>query len=166
MVRHWPKGGRKNVIVEFGPGTGSFTGLIHQLRTEEKYIGLELNDIFVEQLRKVYPSMEFCHRSAEALPKVLQERGLHKAQLIVSGLPWSIFSEKHQEEILQATFNSLDDTGVFSTFAYFHALRLPGARRFARLIKTIFPTVEVSRIVWRNLPPAVIYHCSKRNPFE
>jgi phospholipid N-methyltransferase len=51
--------------------------------------------------------------------------------------------------------------GVFITFAYLHGLRLKGARRFRMLLENSFSGVAVSRPVWWNIPPAIIYSCRK-----
>lgn len=164
MIRYWPYGAGQT-IVEYGPGTGSFSRLIHERLADERYIALELNPIFVEQIKKYFPLAEVYHRSAEELPQILKDKGLRQANLIISGLPWSIIHEDQQVKILRTTRQCLDKEGVFSTFAYLHALKLPRARHFSNLIKEVFPHVKTSKVVWRNLPPAIIYHCSKRRVF-
>ncbi len=66
-----------------------------------------------------------------------------------------------QAELLQATHDALADGGQFATFAYLHGLPLPAARRFRKRLGAFFSSVGRSRIVWRNLPPALVYQCTK-----
>jgi phosphatidylethanolamine/phosphatidyl-N-methylethanolamine N-methyltransferase len=49
---------------------------------------------------------------------------------------------------------------VFSTFAYIHALKMKKAQSFEKLLREKFKSVKRSKIVWGNLPPALVYHCS------
>jgi phosphatidylethanolamine/phosphatidyl-N-methylethanolamine N-methyltransferase len=104
--------------------------------------------------------LDICPRSAADLPDELLKRNIAGANLIVSGLPWSIFSDELQDSILAATAAGLTHDGVFSTFAYVHALKLKQARVFSEKLKKHFSDVQTSKVIWRNLPPAIIYHCS------
>lgn len=160
MMRYWPSGGKK-VIVEFGPGTGSFTKKIEERRLDEKIIAIELNPTFAEMIERDFPDIEVHADSAESLRSILEEGKHGKADLILSGLPWAAIEFDIQKSILANTYESLGEGGVFSTFAYLHALKMPRARDFAKLINETFPRVETSKVIWRNIPPAIIYHCFK-----
>jgi phosphatidylethanolamine/phosphatidyl-N-methylethanolamine N-methyltransferase len=160
MLRFWPEGQGK-LIVEFGPGTGAVTRAIDRKLIEQSYLGFELNPQFIKQLQKKLPHLDVCHRSASDLTAELLTRGLPKADLIVSGLPWSIFSDQLQNDILKATTKELQHDGTFSTFAYIHALKLKQAKAFSEKLHHHFNDVQISKVIWRNLPPAVIYHCKK-----
>jgi len=37
----------------------------------------------------------------------------------------------------------------------------PAGQRFRSLLNENFRSVEISPILWRNLPPAIVYHCQK-----
>ena len=52
--------------------------------------------------------------------------------------------------------------GVFTTFAYAHVMNLPTQKRFRELLQESFDVVEVTPIVWRNVPPALAYQCRNR----
>jgi len=56
---------------------------------------------------------------------------------------------------------ALPPGGRFATFTYRHAVRLPAARRFRTLLDENFSEVRESKTVWRNVPPAFVYHCTK-----
>ena len=47
------------------------------------------------------------------------------------------------------------------TFAYVHGAGLPWGRSFRRLLERSFSEVRTSPVVWRNLPPAIVYRCRK-----
>ena len=160
LLKFWPEGDNK-LIVEYGPGTGAVTRSIDKKLSGQSYLGFELNPHFIRQLQKKLPHLDVCHRSASDLKHELNARGLPKADLIVSGLPWSIFSDILQDSILEATTGELQAEGTFSTFAYVHALKLKQAKSFADKLRNHFDDVQTSKVIWRNLPPAVIYHCKQ-----
>jgi phosphatidylethanolamine/phosphatidyl-N-methylethanolamine N-methyltransferase len=161
ILSHWPSS-PKATIVEYGPGTGAITKqLAKKLGAEQSFLGLEMNPMFIKHLNKILPDLPMANSSAEDIAIETEKRGLSKADLIVSGLPWANFNPSLQESILAATAENLAEGGVFSTFAYVHALPLPRARQFAGRLRKAFKEVNVSQVIWRNLPPAVIYHCSQ-----
>ena len=51
--------------------------------------------------------------------------------------------------------------GQFATFAYLQGLLLPAGQRFKDKLAQSFSKVEKSPTVWRNLPPAFVYRCTK-----
>lgn len=151
-----------SLVVEIGPGTGAFTGvLLESLPDPARYLGLELNPDFVRRLREKFPQAEIRNDSAENIVQHVAERGAEvKADYVVCGLPWAIFPQDLQERILGGIHRVLRPGGRFSTFTYVHALALPPARRFRRMLESRFSKVELSPIVWKNVPPAVAYYCT------
>jgi phosphatidylethanolamine/phosphatidyl-N-methylethanolamine N-methyltransferase len=148
------------VIAELGSGTGSFTRHILDRRLRHtRFIALETNPAFITSLTGRWEPSSFVQRSARELRQVLHEGGLHKAGAIVSGLPWAGFQAGLQKDILEQVSASLEPGGVFVTFAYLHGLVLPGGIRFRRLLNPHFTSVERSKMVWTNLPPAFVYVC-------
>ncbi|MEX2301556.1 MAG: methyltransferase domain-containing protein [Bryobacterales bacterium] len=151
-----------SLVVEFGPGTGSFTEAIRlRLRSRSQLIAIEQSDTFVGILQKRFPDLDLVHGSVETLPQILEQRGRGPADCILSGLPWAVFEPDLQQRILIAAAASLRHGGTFATFAYLQGLLLPSARRFRSLLESTFRDVRRSEIVWRNLPPAFVYHCRK-----
>jgi phosphatidylethanolamine/phosphatidyl-N-methylethanolamine N-methyltransferase len=151
-----------SVVVEFGPGTGPFTeAILGKLGHGSRLIAIEQNDAFAALLRKKFPDLDLVHGSVEFLPEILEARGGQPADCIVSGLPWASFDAALQRRILAAAANGLREGGSFTTFAYVHGLLLPAAWRFRRLLEATFRQVRQSEVVWRNVPPAFVYHCTK-----
>lgn len=151
-----------HTLVEFGPGTGSFTlEIAERLRPGSKYLGLEINPSFATHLRGMFPDFQFHERSAAEVRLCPELPGDASVDAIVSGLPWAVFSEHEQEGILQAALSVLKDGGCFATFAYLQGLMLPAGRRFRKKLRSTFSSVEISRVAWRNVPPAFVYRCRK-----
>lgn len=150
------------VVVELGPGTGAFTSAIEkQLAGRGLQLAVEMNPRLAEQLRGRCRRVEVLNADASTLPMLLAERGVEKADVVVSGLPWASFSQQVQSEILTAVSNVLAPDGAFTTFGYVHAMRLSSALRFRQLLCSAFEEVVPGRTVWRNLPPALVYHARR-----
>ena len=151
-----------SLVVEFGPGTGSFTAALRlRLGPESQLIAIEQSETFADILQKKFPDLDLVRGSVESLPEILEQRGSGPADCIISGLPWAVFEPELQRRILTNAAASLRDGGTFATFAYVHGLVLPRARRFRQLLESTFREVRLSEVVWRNLPPAFVYHCRK-----
>lgn len=145
-------------VVELGPGTGPFTEAIQRcLGGRGHHVAVEISPRLAESLAGRYPGVDVVNEDAATLPDILASRNIPKADVVISGLPWAAFSRELQSSILGAVGAALVPGGTFTTFAYVHALRLPPAVRFRRLLETSFGQVTTSRTVWRNLPPALVY---------
>lgn len=150
------------LVVELGPGTGAFTKVIQQrLAGQGRHLAVEINPAFADRLAREHPAVDVLRADAEALATLLTERNLPRAEAIVSGLPWAVFTAQRQREILSAVVAALADDGAFTTFAYQHARWAPPARRLHRALCELFEEVVVGGTVWANLPPAVVYHCRR-----
>ena len=68
-----------------------------------------------------------------------------------------------QDRLLEAVFKSLLPGGQFIAFAYLHAAWFPTTRRFRGLLTRRFECMESTAIIWRNLPPAYVLRCRKRD---
>src|SRR5919197_518576 len=146
------------VVVELGPVTGTMSHAIEQrLSGRGHHIAVELNPRFAELIAERFPAVDVANEDAADLPRLLAERGYDHADIIVSGLPWASFPAEQQNTLLQAVTASLAPGGVFTTFAYVHALGLPPARRFRARLEASFGLVTVGRTIWRNLTHALVY---------
>jgi phospholipid N-methyltransferase len=150
---------RVQVAVEYGPGLGAITGEI-LTRTEGKnFFVIELNQAYADRFRRKFPEVPLYRDSVANVAAIAAEHGVGAIDCVISGLPWAIFSDAVQDELLDATFQVLRDQGQFVTFAYMHGLALPAGRRFRKKLARRFREVDRSPVVWRNTPPAVVYHC-------
>ncbi len=150
---------RVRVAVEYGPGLGAITGEI-LTRTEGKdFFAIELNEAYANRFRRNFPQVPLYRDSVANVASVAAAHGVDAIDCVISGLPWAIFSDAVQDELLDAMFQVLPEGGQFVTFAYMHGLALPAGRRFRDKLTRRFRTLEQSPVVWRNTPPAVVYHC-------
>ncbi|MGH3714473.1 MAG: class I SAM-dependent methyltransferase [Micromonosporaceae bacterium] len=148
----------KPMVVELGPGTGALTGAIQdRLDGRGHHLAVELNQRFAELITEKFPGVDVVHENASKLPELVRSRGYEHADVIISGLPWAAFPATVQNTLLEAVTGALAPDGVFTTFAYLHALGLPPARRFRARLGEVFDEVVVGRTVWSNLPPALVY---------
>ncbi len=151
-----------STVVELGPGTGAFTGAISaKLKSDALFIAVELNPDFARILRGQFPGVVVINDSAERLTDFLAERARAHADTILCSLPWAGFPADLQERLMKAIVAALKPGGRFASFAYLHASILPAARRFRQRLEANFATVTTSRTVWRNLPPAFVYRCTR-----
>lgn len=154
--------GSAGVVLELGPGTGVFTSVISRyLPVNAHFIAIEADPHLALMLRKKMPAVRVVAGSAEHIGRIMKSYHLSQADCIVSGLPWSTFSDSLQDSILQAARDVLRSGGKFATFSYVHALPLRQAKRFRAKLESSFSTVEKSPVIWKNLPPAFVYCCTK-----
>jgi phosphatidylethanolamine/phosphatidyl-N-methylethanolamine N-methyltransferase len=148
-------------VVELGPGTGSFTArILERIGRATTFLAMELDPVYVRNLQRRFPGLLVFNESAQCLPELLVRHGKRQADYVISGLPWANIPEQVQAQIMQAILRSLSPDGFFSTFAYLHARWMPKARSFRRKLESHFRRVETSPVVWKNLPPAIVYRCS------
>ncbi|MFM8364047.1 MAG: hypothetical protein ACKOAS_02720 [Verrucomicrobiota bacterium] len=96
---------------------------------------------------------------ATRLGEHLQAAEMDRPDVILSGLPWAIFSGDLQSRLLGEIRSVLRGGGVFSTFAYYGPHRLESGRRFRKNLETAFGKVQRSPVVLGNFPPAFVYTC-------
>ena len=151
-----------STVVELGPGTGAFTGVIAEaVGKDTLFLAIELNREFADDLRDRFPRATIINESAEHLVRLLQENQVDRAEAILCGLPWAGFPDELQRRLMKGVLSGLKPGGKFATFAYIHAAWLPAARRYRRLLESSFDIVETSHVVWRNVPPAFVYRCTR-----
>ncbi|MGX1756546.1 class I SAM-dependent methyltransferase [Streptomyces lydicus] len=153
------------VVVELGPGTGAFTSMIQELLGDRgRHLAVEINPRLASALDGRYPRVEVLNAEAAELPRLLAERGLPAADVVISGLPWASLPRLVQRTTLESVHEVLSSQGAFTTFGYVHAARLGSARRFRRMLGSSFEEVVAGRTVWGNLPPAFVYHARRPRP--
>lgn len=149
-------------VAELGPGTGVITREICAVLPENaKLLTIEIDEHLARSLREEFPEVIICNGCASRLPDFLADHQLPKVDAVISGLPWAVFPDDLQDRILAGVLAGLADGGWFTTFAYIQGLMLPAARRFRDRLKAEFREFHVSRVVWCNVPPAVIYRCRR-----
>ena len=149
-------------VLEIGTGTGVVTEEIaRQMSADSRLVSIEINPAFATVARAKVPTADIVIESAVNAPAILAERGYEHCDCVVSGLPWAVFPDQLQDDLLDAVNESLRRGGAFVTFAYVHGLKMAAARRFRDRLSDHFGRVERSRVVWANVPPAIVYRVRK-----
>ncbi len=149
-------------VVEFGPGTGSFTDYILPLLNPNcRFFAIELNPTMADLWRSRHPGRTLHQSSVKDVDVLCAQEGIEQVDVIFSGLPWASFGDRLQKDTLDATLRVLKPGGQLITFGYRVGTLLPKGRRFYRRLPKYFSRVERSEYVWRNLPPAFVVRCTK-----
>jgi phospholipid N-methyltransferase len=146
--------GRAQVIVEYGPGVGTFTAeILRRMRADAHLVVIETNRDFVRFLRRAFPDarLHVVHDSAACVREVLQRLGLPAAQYIISGIPLGSMPDPVRAQIVGATRAALAPGGAFLVYQ-FTARVLPVLQRTFGSVRRSFER--------RNLPPAQLFVCA------
>ena len=125
------------------------------------FFALEINNIFVNATRETCPGINVYNDCATNTRKYLEKHGHKECSCIISGLPWSVFSETLQNDLLDTVVDVLESGGRFLTFAYLQGMILPKGLAFRKKLQSRFRTVKKTGPVWVNFPPAIIYYAEK-----
>ncbi len=149
-------------MLELGPGTGAFTGMIlESIPRGGCFTAIERDPDLARTIAKKYPEARIIEGCATRLAKHLADTNIPPPNAIVSGLPWAAFSPNLQTAILEQIHTSLINGGVFSTFAYYGPHRLKSGRLFRKNLERFFSNIERSPVVVLNMPPAFVYTCRR-----
>ncbi|MGH3786998.1 MAG: class I SAM-dependent methyltransferase [Pseudonocardiaceae bacterium] len=152
------------VVVELGSGTGSVTtALESRLGGRGRQVAVEIDLVLANYLRAEHPDVEVLVGDAVDLERLLAEQHVPAVDAVVSGLPWSLIDADAQRAIVHAAARSLGSGGCFTTIAYLHSLPMTRARQFRALLGEVFGEVLITRTVWWNLPPGLVYVCRRPN---
>lgn len=143
------------LIVEYGPAEGVITRhLLAKMRPDAKLIAVEYNEGFYASLceRVKDPRFVPVRGDVREIDKILAERGVTKADRVVSGVPFALFSGRERHEILTKTSELLAPGGRFVAFGY--------TTHLIPMLKDYFSDVDIQFEV-RNLPPSFIFTALK-----
>ncbi len=164
LITSSPMLGRANVVVELGAGTGVFTEkILQRVKKDASVFTFEIDPLLAELTQKRCQNAVVINDSALNLKKYLHQYNIKSADIIISSLPCAGFNKIFQYRLLKTIADSLSEGGEFLTFTYLHAKLLPGGKSFKKIISRKFQSLQVSKPVWTNFPPAVVYDCIKPN---
>jgi phospholipid N-methyltransferase len=150
------------IVVELGPGTGAITRHIEKrLGPATRCLALELDAQASRLLQRRHPRVTVINDSAENLGRHLTDHGAERAESIISGIPWAAMSPSLQRTMLAGLAGKLAPGGRFSTFTYIQSPHTRKGAACAQLLQQLFARVQRSPTVWRNFPPAFVYHCEQ-----
>lgn len=149
--------GRATTIVEYGPGVGTFTAeILRRLRPNSSVLAIDTNRDFARYLARTLRDdrLHVIQGSAADAQENLQERGLPRADYVISGIPYSTMDPVVREQILRNTHEVLQPDGAFLVYQFTRAV-LPHLRQ-------VFPHVYQD-FEPRNIMPARLFYC-RRSP--
>ena len=145
---------RARVLVEYGPGVGTFTReILKRMRPDGVVIAIELNTDFVEYLRREIadPRLRVVQGSAARVRAILAEQGLDAADYIISGLPYKNMADTLRRQILDESRRALRPDGSMVLFQYTRTLQPYLESSFSSVKRNFQPL---------NIFPAMIFHCT------
>lgn len=143
-----------HVVVEYGPGDGVVTKeILKHMPPHGRFAGIEMNPLLSRNLEAIGdPRFTLIRGDVKDASGQLAALNFAPADLIISSIPFTLFTPEERERTIRATHDALDQNGVFIVYQY-SLLMLP-------YLKKIFPHVEWT-LEPRNLPPMFIMVAKK-----
>lgn len=139
-----------DVIVELGAGTGVFTDFIARKKSAScRVLIIEQDCKMLASLQSRYPDFQF-GSDAENLNQYLSDLNWPKAGCIISGLPFALFSQELQHQIMSEVLTALQPDGQFRAYQY--------SLHMWKSFEHCFIDVNFS-LEPLNVPPAFVYCC-------
>ena len=142
------------VIVEYGPGVGTFTGdILRRMRSDAHLVAIETNRDFVRFLTRTLrdPRLHVVHDSAAEVQSVPTHLALPAPRYIISGIPLGSMPDPVRTEIAVRSRAALEPGGAFLVYQ-FTARALPTLQRTFGDVRRSFER--------RNFPPAELFECT------
>lgn len=159
------------IVVEFGPGTGTLTrAILARLRPDAKLYAIELEAGLLEGCVKSVADSRLIgvHGSAVDAAALLGSAVVGKADAVISSLGLSLMDEEIRRGILLAAKELLAPDAAFTQYAYVHARYIAYSQQRQRFftwdarpfVHGLWPRVDET-MVWKNIPPAMVFTCRK-----
>ena len=145
---------KAKIIVEYGPGVGTFTAeILRRMRSDARLVAIETNPQFVRFMQRTLPDARLIveRGSAEDVGGILARHALPRASTIISGIPLGSFPTWLQAGIAEASRDALDADGRFLVYQF--------TARVLPVLRATFQAVDRAR-EWRNVPPAHVFDCA------
>ena len=145
---------RVRVFVEYGPGVGTFTTeVLRHMPRDAVLIAIETNTDFVGFLRGAIcdPRLHVVHGCAADVQTILKQAGHEHADYIISGIPFSTFSQELRDNILRNTRAALRPDGAFLVYQFSNKVLAGLKQRFSSTTQDFEPL---------NIPPARVFYAA------
>jgi phosphatidylethanolamine/phosphatidyl-N-methylethanolamine N-methyltransferase len=147
--------GKAKVVVELGAGTGPITKVLAERAPAScRVLTIERDPDFARLLRERFghlPNFEVIEGDCRDLDRMLAERGIERADYVVSGLPVPSFPQDLQRELFRVVKRVLAPGGSYNQIT-----ELPWV--YQGLYRKFFDDVHFA-FEPRNFPPAGAYFC-------
>lgn len=145
---------KAGVVVELGPGIGGTTrALLEALPEQSRLLAIEINPDFIPRLRCESDPRLIVHSGcAERIREALEQYGLGRPDLVISGIPFSTMPVTLGRSILDAVWSSLKPGGRFIAYQV--------SNRIAKLGRDLLGKPETD-VALLNVPPMRLYQWHK-----
>ncbi len=146
---------KARVIVEYGPGVGTFTEeVLARMHPEAKLIAFEINPNFFRFLNGSIhdPRLQLVQESAADVDAVLARLGYTHADYVISGIPFKTLPHALRDTIVRKTHSVLRPRGSFLVYQLSSAV-LP-------YLEQVFGTVSKD-VELLNFVPARLFYCAR-----
>lgn len=139
-------------VVELGAGTGPITRkLVRAASPTTKLVIVERDPDFCSVLRRKFPKHDIVEGDACRLDEILAQRGIAKADHVISGLPLPSFPSVVRDSIIRMSAKVLGAEGEFRQIT-----NMPWV--YFKLYRSYFRDVSF-KLVPLNFPPGGVYFC-------
>ena len=153
----WPE---TAAVIEAGAGDGAITEhLLAAKPPGAPFLAVELNRRCAHELARRLPDLKIVVDDLANLSAICAREKVGEVGAVVATLPWSVVPQDRQTAMLEAILETLAPDGQLLFYIYIQALPFWGRSPFARLLHESFETIEHGSVVWKNVPPAVVYDC-------
>jgi phosphatidylethanolamine/phosphatidyl-N-methylethanolamine N-methyltransferase len=146
---------RARVVVELGAGTGPITKVLaEQAPPECRVLVIERDPDFARLLRERFgdrPNLEVIEGDCRDLAAMLADRGIERADYVISGLPVPSFPGDLQIELFRVVKRVLAPEGSYNQITEMPLVYKGLYKRFFDDVRFAFEP--------RNFPPAGAYFC-------
>lgn len=150
-ITHEINSHKPQIVIELGAGSGNITErILSKLHPDSKLYCFEIEPQFYEKLEAISDSR--FHLIKHSAADVTRYFEFSSVDIIISGLPLSLFDYTERDQLLNDCYSLLKKGGVYRQFLY--SLQ-------KNYFMPIFDRMETS--LEMNLPPAVLYSCYKLN---
>ncbi|MBI5597847.1 MAG: methyltransferase domain-containing protein [Elusimicrobia bacterium] len=143
-----------STVVEFGPAEGVMTRrILHSMPEDGTLLSIELNPHFVKAVRRIRdPRLRVVQGDVQEVEKHMAKLGIGKADVVVSGIPFSFFDLEGRHRLLDKIHSALKPNGRFVAYQV--------TTHLIPILKEHFKNVS-HRLELRNLPPHFVFIAKK-----
>ena len=153
----WPE---RAAVIEAGPGDGAITEhLLAAKPPGTPFVAVELNRACAHALTRRLPDVRVVVDDLANLCAICAREELGEVGAVVATLPWSVLPQDKQKTLLEAILDTLAPEGQLLFYIYLQALPFWRRSPFARLLRERFQVIEHGAVIWKNVPPAVVFDC-------
>lgn len=146
--------GLANTIVELGSGTGGTTrAILNEMPRNARLLSIEINPHLHNSVRKISDNRLIAHLgNACELPSILDQYGMDRPNVVISGIPFSTMSYRAGSQVIQTISSLLAPQGRFVAYQV--------SKRVAELCRPLLGTGQME-VEILNIPPVRVYQWEK-----